>query len=283
MCLLRSTESTSSHIYHLISPPPIKYKLRWGIDKTLFIRPFVCPSKNAGRLFGKYVFAHFYYRETNVSFKFVHVASKASWCDHCKHLNMYVGLNVGLSYISDCQLFGMHCQRSSMLLLIIALVCHSLLYIYIYFFPLFHDQAKTLAMIRHSMDVVRKAVEIINHGQVSIITWSSHWDDHSQSAQWSSRRTRMDCRTGTSWYCLYWSSRLLLESVTCDLHLKCPTVQSLCSLYGLLKNAYVAYTSELTEDAIILSFNDWCSRTAKTCPSFHFWSIILQLEIDMLI
>ena len=45
----------------------------------------------------------------------------------------------------------------------------------------------------------------------------------------------------------------------------------------------MAYTSELTEDAIILSFNAWCSSTAKTCPSFYFWSIILQLEIDILI
>ena len=84
-------------------------------------------------------------------------------------------------------------------------------------------------------------------------------------------------------YCLYWSSRLPLESVTCDSNQKWPPGHSLCSLYSLLKNAYVAYTSEMTEYANILSFNDCCSSTAKTCSDFHIWSIILQLGIDMLI
>ena len=59
-----------------------------------------------------------------------------------------------------------------MLLLIIG-NCFGLSFspIYIFlFFPLFRDQAKSLAIIRHSMDVVRKTVEIINPGQVSIIT-----------------------------------------------------------------------------------------------------------------
>ena len=65
-------------------------------------------------------------------------------------------------------------------------------------------------------------------------------------------------------------SRLPLESGTCDSHQKCPPGHSLCSLYDLLKNVYVAYTSELTEDANILSFNDWCSSRAKTCPNFYF-------------
>ena len=36
--------------------------------------------------------------------------------------------------------------------------------------PLFYDQAKSVAMIRHSMDVVKKAVEILNPGQIPIIT-----------------------------------------------------------------------------------------------------------------
>ena len=36
--------------------------------------------------------------------------------------------------------------------------------------PLFYDQAHSVAMIRHSMDVVKKAVDILNPGQVPIIT-----------------------------------------------------------------------------------------------------------------
>ncbi len=36
--------------------------------------------------------------------------------------------------------------------------------------PLFHDEVKSVAMIRHSMNVVKKAVEILNPGQTPIIT-----------------------------------------------------------------------------------------------------------------
>lgn len=36
--------------------------------------------------------------------------------------------------------------------------------------PLFHDEAKFVAMIRHAMDVVKTAVEILNPGQTPIVT-----------------------------------------------------------------------------------------------------------------
>ena len=35
--------------------------------------------------------------------------------------------------------------------------------------PLFHDEAKSVAMIRHAMDVVRSAVEMLNPSQIPII------------------------------------------------------------------------------------------------------------------
>lgn len=36
--------------------------------------------------------------------------------------------------------------------------------------PLFHDEAKSVAMIRHSLNVVKRAVEILNPSQTPIIT-----------------------------------------------------------------------------------------------------------------
>ncbi len=36
--------------------------------------------------------------------------------------------------------------------------------------PLFRDQANSVAMIRHSMDVIKRAVDIVNPGQVPVIT-----------------------------------------------------------------------------------------------------------------
>ena len=59
---------------------------------------------------------------------------------------MYVGLHVGLSYISDCQLFGMHCQKSSMMFLIIE-KCIGLLFSPIYIFLFFSGMSQPTACI----------------------------------------------------------------------------------------------------------------------------------------
>ena len=59
---------------------------------------------------------------------------------------MYVGLHAGLSYISDCQLFGMHCQKSSMMFLIIE-NCIGLLFSPIYIFLFFSGMSQPTACI----------------------------------------------------------------------------------------------------------------------------------------
>ena len=35
--------------------------------------------------------------------------------------------------------------------------------------PLYHDQAKSVAMIRHFMNIVKAAVEVLNPGQVPVL------------------------------------------------------------------------------------------------------------------
>ena len=178
--------------------------------------------------------------------------------------------------------------------------------------PLFHDQAKSVAMIRHSMDVVRKSVEIINPGQVSIITVDQPLYTLAKQIQWSWPDTYGENHFVVVFGGLHiemtilkvlgdllegsgWTAALVQADIAstgaADSLLKASHVTrtrrahqvTACALYDLLKNAYVAYTSELAEDENVLSFNDWCSSRAKTCPHFNFWSIILQLEIDLLI
>ena len=38
------------------------------------------------------------------------------------------------------------------------------------YLPLFHESAHTVAMVKHSMYVVRKAVQHLNTGQTSVVT-----------------------------------------------------------------------------------------------------------------
>ena len=39
-----------------------------------------------------------------------------------------------------------------------------------YLLPLFHEDSKSIAMLRHGIDIVKKTVDFLNPGQVPIIT-----------------------------------------------------------------------------------------------------------------
>ena len=66
--------------------------------------------------------------------------------------------------------------------------------------PLFSEEAKSVAMIRHSMDVVKKSVEILNPGQIPIITVDQPLFAVAKHP---------------------WESRLSTESLTRDTHAPC--------------------------------------------------------------
>ena len=56
--------------------------------------------------------------------------------------------------------------------------------------PLFPDQAKSVAMIRHSMNVVKDAVEILNPGQVPIVAVDQPLYAVAKQIQWNWPETR---------------------------------------------------------------------------------------------
>ena len=51
--------------------------------------------------------------------------------------------------------------------------------------PLFYDQAHSVAMILHSMNVVKKAVDVLNRGQVPIITVDQPLFTIAKQIQWN--------------------------------------------------------------------------------------------------
>ena len=57
---------------------------------------------------------------------------------------------------------------------------------------LFHDQAHSTAMIHHSMDVVKKAVEILNPGQVPVIAMNQPLYVLAKQIQWNWNTREMD-------------------------------------------------------------------------------------------
>jgi len=51
--------------------------------------------------------------------------------------------------------------------------------------PLFYDEAKSVAMIRHAMDVVKTAVDVLNPGQIPVLTCDQPLYTLAKQIQWS--------------------------------------------------------------------------------------------------
>ena len=51
--------------------------------------------------------------------------------------------------------------------------------------PLFKEQAHSPAMIRHSMSVVRKAVQFLNPGQIPVVTFDQPLYAIAKQVQWN--------------------------------------------------------------------------------------------------
>ena len=178
--------------------------------------------------------------------------------------------------------------------------------------PLFRDQSNSVAMIRHSMDVIKTAVDILNPGQVPVITadqplytlakqiqWNwpqTHGEDyfvilfagfHIEKASFNTLGDLLDCSG--------WTEALVQAGVatpgTADSFIKAAHVTrtrwahqvTASVLYLLRQEGYTQYCDELDDGHVAMSVEEWCDTRADASPQFKFWSIILKLELEIMI
>jgi hypothetical protein len=178
--------------------------------------------------------------------------------------------------------------------------------------PLFYEPAHSHAMIRHSMDVVRVAIEKLNPNQVPIITLDQPLYAIAKEIQWAWPETHGESKFIVLFGGLHiemaalkvlgdlldgsgWTETLvqagIASSGTADSFLKAAHVTrtrrahqvTASSLHLLMKKAYSEYSSNLRSNENLMSFEDWCISRAEGCPQFKFWFMILQLELQLMI
>lgn len=178
--------------------------------------------------------------------------------------------------------------------------------------PLFYEQTHSVAMIRHSMDVVKKAVDILNPGQVPIITVDQPLLTIAKQIQWNWTESHGEDQLVIMFGGLHieiaafktignllessgWTGALVQANVaspgTADSFLRAAHAtrtqrahqKTASSLYHLLQKAYTDYCTGLGEEDDPLSIEDWCSSNAELYPQFKFWLLILQLELTVLL
>lgn len=179
--------------------------------------------------------------------------------------------------------------------------------------PLFLDNAHSVAMIRHSMDIVKAAVHHLNPGQVPVLaadqplfalakeiqwTWpATHGEDHFvimfgglhiemamlkllgdwlEDSGWTNALVQANiASSGTA------NSFINASHATKTRHAHQVTA---ASLYALLQQAYSE--DGMSDDLDIVqprpSFDEWCMQRANTSVHFSYWHKTLSLELLLL-
>lgn len=178
--------------------------------------------------------------------------------------------------------------------------------------PLFPDEAKSVAMIKHSMNVIKASVEYINPGQIPVIAFDQPLYALAKQIQWNWRDIYGEQKFVVMFGGLHieqaflktlgslledsgWTAALVDADVatagTADSFIKVANIKrtrkahqvTVSALYALLQSAYAKYQQNLDDDDCALSFDDWCAQKALQVPQFHIWYLTMQLELLLLI
>ena len=174
--------------------------------------------------------------------------------------------------------------------------------------PLFYEKSATPAMVKHGMNVTRKATDFLNPGQIPITTFDQplfaiakfvqwKWPNthegkmhvvmlgslHTEMALWN---TVGDLLDGSGWTTALAEVRVA-SAGTADSFLKVTHLTrtrharqvTLLILHNLLKEAFL----KNKESADGHSFMAWRISMAEAYPTFKFWDLIERLETLILI
>lgn len=179
--------------------------------------------------------------------------------------------------------------------------------------PLFQESAHTVAMIRHSIDVVRNAVQHLNPGQTPVLTCDQPLFTLAKQIQWkwpdtygedqlvvmfgglhiemTALKTLGDWLQGSGWTQALVQAEITTAGTADSFHRAAHVTRTrrahqvtAAALYILQRRAYDQYSTTNTEDdAHPGSFEDWCSQREQSYPQFQYWSTVLALELSTLI
>ena len=179
--------------------------------------------------------------------------------------------------------------------------------------PLFHESAHTVAMIRHSMNVVKIAVEHLNEGQVPVLVFDQPLYAIAKQIQWkwpaqysedkfvimfgglhielAALKTAGDWLQGSGWPQVLEQAGIATAG-TADSFLRATHITrtrrahqvTAAALYILQRRAFDRHCQTLTETGQDLpSFDNWCHNAAKSIPQFQYWATVMALEICILV
>ena len=178
--------------------------------------------------------------------------------------------------------------------------------------PLFQEEAASAAMICHAIDVIAKAVNVLNQGQIPVLACDQPLYAIAKKIQWTFPTVYGEKKLVVTFGGFHtelaalealgswiedsgWTSVLEQAGVTtpgtADSFLKASHVSrtrhahqvTAAALYILMDKAYKTYREGVDEGEEPKSFSDWRKQAELESPQFHYWSLTLHFQLTSLI
>lgn len=172
--------------------------------------------------------------------------------------------------------------------------------------PMFRESAHTLAMVKHGMNLIKQATDLVNKGQVPVMTVDQPLYALAKKIQWtwpdiygeqkfvvmmgglhiemSFLKVIGDFLDGSGWTSVMSTAGVTTEGRAENLQRGSQTSRSqwahevtAAALYALQQQAYRVYR-ETCEPDNIQTFDIWKQNMASEFPQFFYWNMVLDLE-----
>ena len=173
--------------------------------------------------------------------------------------------------------------------------------------PLFPDDSKSAAMIKHGMSTIKKTTEVVNPGQVPVMAADQPLYAIAKQVQWQfpeshgefvimlgSLHVEMAFQKvlgqwleGSGWVESLIDSGVASHGRADSFLKACHVTRTrrahqitACALHILLQEAYESYCE--TTDSPSAMY-EWCSRQKTEYPTFYYWMTVLDLQLLLLV
>jgi hypothetical protein len=174
--------------------------------------------------------------------------------------------------------------------------------------PLFHEQAHSVSMIRHSMDVVHAAIAKLNPGQVPVIAFDQPLYTLAKLIQWNwqefygenkfvimfeglhieiaALKSLGSLLEGSGWVEALTNSGIITpgsaEALLSASHVRRCRRMHEVTLVSMHILQHIAFAKTKCDDDSNVSFDVWCEQQSRKHYQFAYWATVKQLQMTVL-
>ena len=170
--------------------------------------------------------------------------------------------------------------------------------------PLFHEKAASPAMMKHGLDVLKGITEFLNPGQECVMSMYQPLYADAKYVQWAQPEKYGekifvlvmgglhlemalwgcvgDLLEGTGWTTVLTEAEVASSCVSNSFLKVSHLARTRMAHEILLLSLFVVMSHAYSNSGTTESFNEWRENLKETSPTFFFWDLVMELEMQVL-